>query len=74
MHYLLFVGLFLLLVYGPQWWVQWVLNRYNRKTEENFPGTGGEFARHLPRIVINSPRLRLKLLIWATITIQSATR
>ena len=47
MHYLLFVGLFLLLVYGPQWWVQWVLNRYNRKTEQNFPGTGGEFARHL---------------------------
>ena len=47
MIYLLFVGLFLLLVYGPQLWVQTVLNRHNRKTEENFPGTGGEFARHL---------------------------
>jgi len=47
MIYLLFVGLFLLLVYGPQLWVQTVLNRHNRKTEQNFPGTGGEFARHL---------------------------
>jgi len=47
MIYLLFVGLFLLLVYGPQLWVQTVLNRYNHKTEQNFPGTGGEFARHL---------------------------
>ena len=47
MIYLLFVGLFLLLVYGPQLWVQTVLSRHNRKTEHNFPGTGGEFARHL---------------------------
>jgi Zn-dependent membrane protease YugP len=47
MIYLLFVGLFFLLVYGPQLWVQSVLNRHNRKDEENFPGTGGEFARHL---------------------------
>jgi len=47
MIYLLFVGFFLLLVYGPQLWVQTVLNRHNRKTEQNFPGTGGEFARHL---------------------------
>jgi len=47
MIYLLFAGLFLLLVYGPQLWVQTVLNRHNRKTEQNFPGTGGEFARHL---------------------------
>jgi hypothetical protein len=37
----------LILIYGPQLWVQWVLNRYNRKPEENFPGTGGELARHL---------------------------
>lgn len=47
MPYVLLAGLFLLLVYGPQLWVQSVLNRYNKKTEENFPGTGGEFARHL---------------------------
>ena len=37
----------LILVYAPQFWVQWVLNRYNRSPEENFPGTGGELARHL---------------------------
>ena len=37
----------LVLIYGPQRWVQWILNRYNREEEENFPGTGGELARHL---------------------------
>ncbi len=47
MPYLLLVCLFLLLVYGPQFWVQWVLKRYNQKVEDNFPGSGGEFARHL---------------------------
>ncbi len=47
MTYIIFISLFLLLVYGPQFWVQWVLKRYNRKDEQNFPGTGGEFARHL---------------------------
>jgi len=35
------------LVYGPQLWVRWVLDRYNREPEANFPGTGGELARHL---------------------------
>ena len=47
MIYILFVSLLLLLIYGPQLWVQSVLSRYNRKIEQNFPGTGGEFARHL---------------------------
>ena len=37
----------LALAYGPQLWVQSVLKRYNRKPEANFPGTGGELARHL---------------------------
>ena len=37
----------LLIVYLPQAWVQWVLARYHRQPEENFPGTGGELARHL---------------------------
>ncbi len=32
---------------GPQLWVQRVLNRYNRQPEANFPGSGGELARHL---------------------------
>ncbi len=33
----------------PQFWVQRVLARYNREPEPNFPGTGGELARHLLR-------------------------
>lgn len=43
---LILAGLFLLL-YGPQFWVRWVLERYNRVEEDNFPGTGGELAQHL---------------------------
>lgn len=43
---LLAVALFALL-YGPQLWVQQVLAHYHRKPEANFPGTGGELARHL---------------------------
>lgn len=39
--------LVLAMVYLPQVWVQRVLARYNRHPEENFPGTGGELARHL---------------------------
>ncbi len=47
MLYVIIIALLLLLVFGPQLWVQWVLNRHNRKPEDNFPGTGGELARHL---------------------------
>jgi Zn-dependent membrane protease YugP len=47
MVYLVIVGILLILIYGPQLWVQSVLNRYNRKPESNFPGTGGELARHI---------------------------
>ncbi len=47
MIYVIAMLLVLILIYGPQFWVQWVLNRYNRETEENFPGTGAELARHL---------------------------
>jgi len=47
MHLLLIVILFLALIFGPQYWVQHVLQRYNRKPENNFTGTGGELARHL---------------------------
>jgi len=43
---LLVIVLFALL-YGPQLWVQRVLARYHREPEQNFPGTGGELARHL---------------------------
>jgi Zn-dependent membrane protease YugP len=47
MIYVPLIILILALVYGPQLWVQWVMGRYNRLDEENFPGTGGELARHL---------------------------
>lgn len=35
------------LLWGPQLWVQRVLARHHRQPEANFPGTGGELARHL---------------------------
>lgn len=47
MTYLLAFIALALLLYGPQIWVGRVLQRYNRQDEDNFPGTGGELARHL---------------------------
>jgi len=47
MIYVLAIALLLLLIFGPQLWVSRVLERHNRVAEENFPGTGGELARHL---------------------------
>jgi hypothetical protein len=47
MIYILAIILVLALILGPQLWVRRVLDRYNRMDEENFPGTGGELARHL---------------------------
>ncbi len=47
MIYVLALILLLGLIYLPQLWVQWVLKRHNRNPEPNFPGTGGELARHL---------------------------
>ena len=46
MHFIVLLALLLLLILGPQWWVKHVLARYNKK-QEDFPGTGGELARHL---------------------------
>jgi Zn-dependent membrane protease YugP len=45
----LLIGVLLLvaLLWGPQLWVQRVLSRHNREPEANFPGNGGELARHL---------------------------
>ena len=37
----------LALLFLPQFWVRYVLARYNRQNESNFPGNGGELARHL---------------------------
>lgn len=47
MIYLLLVVAGLILLLGPQLWVLWVFSRYNRTDEANFPGNGGELARHL---------------------------
>ena len=48
MHILIGTLLVLLLLFGPQLWVQRVLQRYS-KPRVDFPGTGGEFAYHLLR-------------------------
>ena len=47
MIYLLILLLVVAAIYLPQVWVKRVLARYNRAPEKNFPGTGGELARHL---------------------------
>lgn len=38
--------LLLALVFGPTLWIKWVLDRHGRERPD-FPGTGGELARHL---------------------------
>lgn len=45
--YLILALLVVACLFAPQLWVRSVLARYNRAPEPNFPGTGGEFARHL---------------------------
>ena len=35
------------ILFAPSLWVSYVLRKYNRNPETNFPGTGGELARHL---------------------------
>lgn len=47
MHYVLIIALLLLFLLGPQLWVRHTLQRYAREDEKNFPGNGGELARHL---------------------------
>lgn len=46
MGYLLALALLLLLVFGPSLWAKAVLARHSRQRED-YPGTGGELARHL---------------------------
>ncbi len=36
----------LLLIFGPQFWVQWALKKHG-EPRSDLPGTGGELARHL---------------------------
>jgi Zn-dependent membrane protease YugP len=47
MHAVIILTILVVLIVGPQYWVNAVLNRFNRKPEQNFTGTGGELARHL---------------------------
>lgn len=46
MHILAITVLLLLLLFGPNLWVQAILRRHSGQRDE-FPGNGGEFARHL---------------------------
>jgi uncharacterized protein len=48
MIFLTLIGLaiFLALVYGPQFWINWVMRKHSIERPD-MPGTGGELARHL---------------------------
>ena len=46
MHILIVALILLLLLFGPQIWVRSVLRRH-AAPRDDFPGSGGEFARHL---------------------------
>ncbi len=47
MPYLVLLLLILLAIFLPQYWVKYILQKYNRKDENDFPGNGAELARHL---------------------------
>lgn len=47
MAYVLLILVLLTIILGPQLWVRRVMERYAREDEPNFPGNGGELARHL---------------------------
>ncbi len=40
------IALILAIIFGPQYWVKYVLKKYNTH-QDHFPGTGGELAQHL---------------------------
>jgi len=46
MHFLILALLLVLAIFGPQWWAASVLRRHGQ-ARPDYPGTGGEFARHL---------------------------
>jgi Zn-dependent membrane protease YugP len=46
MHIILLLLILMLALFGPQFWASSILKRY-QKPRDDFPGTGGEFARHL---------------------------
>lgn len=46
MHILILLLILVVIIYGPQIWAKKILTKYS-KHREDFPGTGGELARHL---------------------------
>jgi Zn-dependent membrane protease YugP len=46
MHILIIGALLLMVVFGPQWWAKHILRQHTH-SRADFPGTGGQFARHL---------------------------
>lgn len=46
MYIVFALALILLLLWGPQWWTRRQFTRHQRHRED-YPGTGGELARHL---------------------------
>ncbi|MFN2310205.1 MAG: zinc metallopeptidase [Gammaproteobacteria bacterium] len=46
MHWLILALVIVGVLFGPQIWVRWVMRRYSTPRTD-FPGTGGELARHL---------------------------
>ncbi len=46
MVYLFIIFIVLAVIFGPQIWVKWIITKHQAAREE-FPGTGGELARHL---------------------------
>lgn len=46
MHWLIIAAVVVAALFGPQLWVQWVM-RHHSKPRDDFPGNGGQFARHL---------------------------
>ncbi|MBF0384095.1 MAG: zinc metallopeptidase [Magnetococcales bacterium] len=43
---IVFVGLIFAIIFGPSWWASFTLARFSTHRDD-FPGTGGEMARHL---------------------------
>lgn len=46
MHIIILLLIFIVVVFGPQWWAKHVLQKHSAHRED-FPGTGGELAQHL---------------------------
>jgi len=46
MHIVLLLILFVVAIFGPQWWTKKILTKYSQ-ARDDFPETGGELAQHL---------------------------